>query len=209
MKTSHLFLSALLAASLAFSPLTSYADNAQLPPPANLKMSLQLLSPITTATSQKNDKFSCKVLAPIEYAGAIVEGHIRDLKRSGKVDKESKIDLAFDKITNPDGKTTKFNAMVSEVFEVAHATEQGLADNEGTVRTKNSTIKTSVKRAVAGALIGGVIGGLVGGGKGAAAGAAIGASLGVTTTLAQRGPDLEFKTGTQFTVVTSGGRAKE
>lgn len=208
MRKSHL-LNALLAASLLISPLTCHADNAKLPPPPDLKMSLQLLSPISTATSQKGDKFSCKVLAPVEYSGAIVEGHVRDVKRSGKVDKESKIDLAFDKITNPDGQTTKFNAMVSEVFEVAHASDQGLADDEGTLRHKSSTVKTSVKRAVAGALIGAAVGGLVGGGKGAAAGAVIGASLGVTTTLAQKGPDLEFKTGTQFTVVTSGGRRKE
>lgn len=206
MKTSHLFSLVLLTASLVFTPRVSYAHVAELPPPPNLKMSLQLLSPINTATSKKGDKFSCKVLAPAEYSGAVVEGHIRDLKRSGKVDKESKIDLAFDSITVPEGHSAKFNAMVVEVFEVAHASDQGLADNEGTVKSKSSTVKTSVKRAVAGALIGGIVGGIVAGPKGAAAGAAIGATLGVTTTLARRGPDLEFKTGTQFTVVTSGRR---
>ena len=206
MKTSHLFSVVLLAASLVFTAPVSYANVAELPPPPNLKMSLQLLSPITTATSQKGDKFSCKVLAPVEYSGAIVEGYIREIKASGKMNKDSKIDLAFEKITVTEGHTAKFNAMVVEVFEVAHASNQGVADNEGTVASKTSTIKTSVKRAVAGAVIGGIVGGLVGGGKGAAAGAAIGASIGVTTTLARKGPDLEFKTGTQFTVVTTGGR---
>jgi hypothetical protein len=169
-------------------------------------MSLQLLSPISTATAKKGDKFSCKVVAPVQFSEAIVEGYIRDVKRSGKTDKESKIDLAFERITGKDGHSYKFSAVVVEVFEVANAAAQGVADNEGTVRSKSSTVKTSVKRAVAGALVGAASGGLVGGGNGAVIGAAIGASAGVTTTLSQRGPDLEFKTGTQFTVVTSGRR---
>jgi hypothetical protein len=205
MKTSNVFSVAFLIALLVSAPRVVYTHApSELPPRPDTKMSLQLLSPINTSTSKKGDKFSCKVVAPVEYSGAIVEGHIRDLKRSGKVDKESKIDLAFDSITAADGRSAKYSAIVIEVFEVKNASDQGLADNEGTVRAKSSTIKTSVKRAAAGAAMGAVIGGLIGGPKGAIAGAAIGASIGVTTTLAQRGPDLEFKTGTQFTVVTSG-----
>ena len=195
---------ALLTVVLVSSSPHSYADQEKLPPPPDTKMSLKLLSPISTATAKKGDKFSCKVVAPVQFSETIVEGYIRDVKRSGKMDKESKIDLAFDRITGKDGHSYKFSATVVEVFEVANAGDQGVADNEGTVHNKTSTVKTSVKRAAAGALVGAAIGGLVGGGKGAIVGAAIGASAGVTTTLAQRGPDMEFKTGTQFTVVTSG-----
>lgn len=205
MKTSRmLFQIVILTTSLIFSPHGFQAQASNFPPPANLKMSLQLLSPIDTATGQKGDKFSCKVLAPAQYSGAIVEGYIRNLKRSGKANKDSKIDLAFERITDPAGHTVKFNAMVVEVFEVANVADQGVADNEGTVKNKPNTVKTSIKRAAAGAVIGAVIGGIAGGGKGAAIGAAVGASIGVTTTLARKGPDLEFKTGTQFTVITSG-----
>lgn len=176
--------------------------------PADKKVSLELLSPLSTANSKKGDKFSCKVLTPMEYAGAIVEGHIRSLKRSGKANKDSKMDLAFDKITMPDGLAGEFNATVVEVFDIANVGNQGRADNEGTIASKPSTVKISVKRAAAGALLGGVIGGVLGGGHGAAVGAAIGAGVGVTSTLASRGPDLEFKTGTQFTVETNGPRKK-
>src|SRR5690348_10403253 len=84
---------------LLSSGVVQAMDDAALVIPAKTKMSLQLLSPISTATSQKGDKFSCKVLTPAEYAGVIVEGHVRSVKRSGKADKESKIDLAFDRIT--------------------------------------------------------------------------------------------------------------
>jgi len=201
---------ALLVFQFSLSPLVGYAyDNSELPIPANLNLSLQLLSPISTATNKKGDKFSCKVLSPAEYSGAIAEGHIRGLKHSGKASKESKLDLAFDTITLADGRTADFNATVIEVFDVVHVGDQGRADNEGTVRSKSSTVKTSVKRAAGGALIGGLIGAVVAGGHGAAVGAAIGAGVGATTTLATKGPDLEFKEGTQFTVVSNGPVGKK
>ena len=179
-------------------------DGPELLIPAKTKISLQLLSPISTATSKKGDKFNCKILTPAEVAGGVVEGHVRSVKRSGKADKESKIDLAFDRITLTDGRTANFSATVLEVFDVSNAKDQGLADNEGTIRNKSTAVKTSIKRAAVGALIGAVVGGAIAGGQGAAIGAAIGASVGVTTTLAMKGPDLEFKTGTEFTVETDG-----
>lgn len=179
-------------------------DQPELLIPANTKLSLQLLSPVSTATSKKGDKFSCKILTPAEFAGAIAEGHVRSVKRSGKADKESKIDLAFDRVTLVDGRTANFTATVVEVFDVLNAKDQGRADNEGTIRNKSTAVKTSIKRAAVGALIGALVGGAVAGGQGAAVGAAIGASVGATTTLATKGPDLEFKTGTEFTVVTDG-----
>ncbi|HEY0764821.1 MAG TPA: hypothetical protein VGD61_20755 [Pyrinomonadaceae bacterium] len=172
--------------------------------PANTRVSVELLSPISTQTAQKGDKFSCKVLTPAQFAGAVVEGHVRSVKRSGKANKDSKLDLAFDRIITTEGRIGDFNATVVEVFDVQKVADDGRADNEGTVRSKSTTVKTSIKRAAVGALIGAIVGGAVAGGQGAAVGAAVGAGLGVTTTLVTKGPDLEFKTGTQFTVETNG-----
>lgn len=179
-------------------------DQTELLIPAKTKVSLQLLSPVSTASSKKGDKFNCKILTPAEFAGAVVEGHVRSVKRSGKADKDSKIDLAFDRVTLTDGRTANFSATVLEVFDVINAKDQGRADNEGTIKNKSTAVKTSIKRAAVGALIGALVGGAIAGGQGAAVGAAIGASVGVTTTLAMKGPDLEFKTGTEFTVETDG-----
>ncbi len=189
---------------LALCNFSFASDGSELLIPANTKVSIELLSPISTATGKKGDKFSCKVLTPAEYSGAIIEGHIRSVKRSGKANKDSKIDLAFDRIAFVDGRLADFNATVVEVFDVPMVGDQGRADNEGLIRNKSTTVKTSIKKAAMGALIGAIVGGAVAGGQGAAVGAAIGAGLGVTTTLATKGPDLEFKTGTQFTVVTNG-----
>jgi outer membrane lipoprotein SlyB len=208
MKTSIALLGLIIVLIIPSHTMSRAPDGAELPVPVNTKVSLQLLSTISTATNKKGDKFSCKVLTPAEYEGAIVEGHIRNLKRSGRADKDSKIDLAFDTITLPDARVGDFSATVLEVFDVVNAGDQGRADNEGTVRSKSTTVRTSIKRAAAGALIGAVIGGVVAGGQGAAVGAAIGASIGATTTLASKGSDLEFKDGTQFTVECNGPRKK-
>ena len=200
-QTRQAFLIFLILFSL--SEMCYAAQTEQLIPP-DTKVSIELLSPLSTQTGRKGDKFTCKLITPAEFAGAIVEGHIRDVKRSGKANKESKIDLAFDRIVTMDGKIADFNATVVEVFDVKQVADQGRADNEGLIRNKSTTVKTSVKRAATGALIGAIVGGVIAGGQGAAVGAAIGAGLGVTTTMVTKGPDLEFKTGTQFTVVTNG-----
>jgi len=211
MKPLRLFLKAVLMSLLIFSctKLAWATVNLEMLVPADTKLSMQLMSPISTATNKKGDKFNCKVLTPAEYAGAIAEGYIRNLKHSGKANKESKIDLAFERIVLPDGRTSDFSATVIEVFDVVALGDQGRADNEGTVRSKSKTVKTSVKKAAAGALIGGLIGAVVAGGHGAAIGAAIGAGVGVTTTLASKGVDLEFKEGTQFTVQCNGPSRKK
>ena len=167
----------------------------------DVTFALALLSPLSTEVSKKGDKFECKVLSPAQLAGSIVSGHIRKVKSSGKGKGKSEMDLAFDTITLTDGRKGEFTATVLEVNDVAHAGNEGVADNEGTVKGK-SRVKIGVKRAVTGALVGAGIGALIGGPKGAAAGAVIGAGLGVTSTLAAEGPNLEFKTGTQFTVKT-------
>lgn len=177
-------------------------DSSEVLVPKDATFALELLSPISTKTNKKGDKFDCKVLSPVQYAGAIVSGHLRQVKNSGKANRKSEIDMAFDTITLTDGRVGGFNAQVKEVNDVANAGNEGVADPEGTVKGK-SRVKVSVKRAATGALIGAGIGALIAGPKGAVVGAAIGATAAVTSTLATEGPNLEFKTGTQFTVITN------
>jgi len=170
--------------------------------PKDTTFALELLSPISTKTNKKGDRFDCKVLSPVEYAGAIVSGHIRRVKNAGKANGKSEIDMTFDTITLGDGRVAGFNAQVKEVNEVVNARDGGVADAEGTVKGK-SRVKVSVKRAVMGAAIGAGLGALLGGPKGAVMGAAIGASAGVASVMAVEGPNLEFNAGTQFTALTN------
>jgi hypothetical protein len=169
--------------------------------PDNASFTLELLSPISTERNKKGDEFTCRVIAPREYANAIVSGHISKLKSGGKANKKSEIALAFDTITMGE-RSGRFDAQVTEVYEVV-AGNKGQADEEGNVKGK-SVRKRAVKIGVIGAVAGAIIGGLLGGGKGAAAGAAIGAGAGVASTLAVDAPNLEFTEGTQFNVKTTG-----
>lgn len=193
-----------LALFILASPTPTFGQNEadDVLVPKDTTFALELLSPISTLNNKKNDKFECKVLSPVQYAGAIVSGHLRKVKNAGKANGKSEIDMAFDTITLTDGRAAGFNAQVKEINDVANAANAGVADTEGTVKGK-SRVKISVKRAVVGALLGAAIGGAIAGGNGALAGAAIGASVAVTSTLATEGPNLEFKAGTQFTVTTS------
>lgn len=169
---------------------------------ANKEFKLELLSPLSTATNKKEDTFSCRVLEPIAYAGATVSGRIRSLKGSGKVKGDSKMELEFQRIDLMDGRSGGFNAQVKEVYDVVDADKDGKADSEGLVKGK-PTVKRDVLKITTGALIGAFIGGLLGGPKGAAAGAMIGAGIATASTLSTKGPNLEFKQGTQFVVLTN------
>lgn len=202
------FALAFMLACAGTIPAAQEGATASLVVPKGQRFSLELLSPLSTASNQKGDKFSCKILSPAEYADAVVDGHLKTVKRSGKEKGDSKMELIFDTITLPDGRSGDFNAMVVEVFDVVDAANQGRADSEGLVKARSTVKRDAVKIGVATA-VGALIGGILAGGQGAAIGAAIGASIGVTTTLKTRGPDLEFKAGTQFTVETNVPRKRK
>jgi hypothetical protein len=193
----------LLVVLLTAGPVRAQSQKGPVLLPKDLKLSLELLSSLNTKTSQKGDRFSCKVLTPAEQAGAIVTGHVRKAKSSGKATGKSEMDIGFDAITFSDGRFGSFNAQIVEVFDVVDAGAQGRADNEGTLKAR-STVKRDAVRIGVSTAVGALIGGLLGGGQGAAIGAAIGAGIGVSTTLATKGPDLEFPQGTQLTVVLNG-----
>ncbi|MEO0248000.1 MAG: hypothetical protein ABIN58_00370 [candidate division WOR-3 bacterium] len=169
--------------------------------PGDTQFRLELLSPISTASNKKGDQFTCRVLEPSEYANAIVIGHIAKIKRSGNVKGKSEIALAFDSITLPDGHSGRFYAQITEVYDVVGAGKGGRADEEGVVQGKSLRKRDGITIGIASA-VGAIVGGILGGKEGAVIGASIGAAIGVTTTLATKGPDMEFKDGAQFTVQT-------
>jgi hypothetical protein len=174
--------------------------------PEDTLFRVELLSPISTATNQRGDQFSCQVLEPREFYGAIVSGHITKVRRSGRVKGRSEIALAFESITLPDGRSGEFRAQVVEVYDVIGADNAGQADEEGRVMGRSLRKRDAITIGLSSG-IGAAIGGVIGGREGAVVGAAIGAAVGVTSTLATKGPDLEFKEGTQF-VIRTGTRAR-
>src|SRR6185312_1213974 len=80
--------------------------------PRDTVLVVELQSSISTDVSQQGDPFQARVTSPDEFAGAIVEGRITRLKRSGKVKGSSQLQLSFESIRTADGRTSPFNATV-------------------------------------------------------------------------------------------------
>jgi hypothetical protein len=155
---------------------------------------------ITTKASQNNDRFSMTVSAPNEFRGAVVEGYISGINRSGKVTGRSQLTLNFERIRMPNGDVYDFAGFLQSVTDTNGKTVK--IDTEGTARGDSQT-KETVKRGGIGAGLGAIIGAIAGGAKGAAIGAIIGGSAGAGSVYIQGKEDLELKPGSSITVQAS------
>jgi len=155
---------------------------------------------INTRASQNNDRFRMTVSAPNEYRGAIIEGYISGINRSGKVSGRSQITFNFERISLSNGQTYDFAGFLQSVTDVNGKTVQ--VDTEGTARGKDQT-KETVTRGGIGAGLGAIIGAIAGGAKGAAIGAVIGGGAGAGSVVLQGKEDLELRAGSSITVQAS------
>src|SRR5688572_21628890 len=163
---------------------------------------VELQNSLSTDATKQGDRFEARVLEPRELSGSTVQGRVIRVKRSGKVSGSAELQLAFESIRTPDGRTTNLSAQVIEVLNTGHSDEGGEVDNEGGVRGK-STTKDDVSKVGASTGIGAIIGAIAGGGKGAAIGAAIGGSIGTAGVLTQRGKDLRLSQGQLLRIRTA------
>ncbi len=155
---------------------------------------------LNTKVSQNNDRFRMTVQSPNEFRGAVIEGYVSGLSRSGAVSGDPKMTLSFEKITLSDGTVFDFAGNLQSVQAVNG--KKVSVDNEGTVRGESQT-KNTAKRGGIGAGIGAVIGAIAGGAKGAAIGAVIGAGGGAGTVAVQGKTDIQLQQGSTITVVSS------
>lgn len=163
---------------------------------------VELQNNLSTDATQEGDRFEARVLEPRELSGSTVQGRVIRVKRAGKVSGSAELQLAFESIRTPDGRTSSLSAQVIEVLNTGHSDESGEVDNEGGVRGK-STTKDDVSKVGASTGIGAIIGAIAGGGKGAAIGAAIGGSIGTAGVLTQRGKDLRLSQGQLLRIRTA------
>lgn len=155
---------------------------------------------LTTKASQNNDRFRLTVQAPNEFRGAVIEGYISGLTRSGQVSGRSQITFNFERITLRDGKTYDFSGFLQSVADQNGKNIR--VDAEGAAKGDDQT-KQTVTRGGIGAGLGAIIGAIAGGGKGAAIGAIIGGSAGAGSVILQGKDDLELKKGSSVTVQAS------
>ncbi|MEP6742456.1 MAG: YMGG-like glycine zipper-containing protein [bacterium] len=158
---------------------------------------------ISTQTAREGDRFTITVRQPVQYEGAVIEGHISNVQRSGRLTGRSQMTLNFDTIRLRDGGSYRFAGILESVRTTQGDTVR--VDNEGSVRDSSQTTKTE-QRAAIGTAVGAIIGAIAGGGKGAAIGAIVGAGGGAGSVYVQGRDDLDLGAGTELTIRASGPR---
>jgi hypothetical protein len=136
----------------------------------------------------------------MEFRGAMIEGYISGVGRSGRVSGSSNITFNFQSITLRDGQRYDFAGTLQGVKD-----QYGKAvkvDAEGTVRGDSQTNETA-KRGGLGAGAGAIIGAITGGLKGAAIGAVIGGGAGAGSVIATGREDIRLLQGTTLTIQSS------
>jgi hypothetical protein len=171
--------------------------------PDNTTVIARLDTNLTTATAREGDRFTMTVDQPGQYQGAIIEGTVSNLQRSGRVTGRSQMTLNFDTIRLRDGGTYRFAGVVQSVRTTGGETVR--VDNEGAVRDDSQTTKTE-QRAAIGTAVGAIIGAIAGGGKGAVIGGILGAGGGAGSVYVQGRNELELMSGTEVTILSSAPR---
>ncbi len=158
---------------------------------------------LSTLNARAGDRFTATVRQPSQYEGAIIEGHVSDVQRSGRITGRSQMTLNFDDIRLREGRSYRFAGIIDSVRNAQGDTVK--IDNEGTIRDDNQTTKTA-QRAAIGTAVGAIIGAIAGGGKGAAIGAIVGAGGGAGSVYVQGRDDLELDRGTELVIRATGPR---
>jgi len=160
---------------------------------------------LSTKRVRDGDRFTMTVQSPPNLAGAIIEGHVATVDRSGRVSGRSAMALNFDRIRLRNGTSSDFDGTI-ETVRTSNG-EDVRVDNEGSVAEDDSQTKRTVTRGGIGAGIGAVLGAIAGGGKGAAVGAVIGAGAGAGSVFVQGRDDLDLLRGTEFVIRAAAPRS--
>ena len=163
-------------------------------------MSGFLENTIDTQVSQNNDRFKLTVQSPMEFRGAVIEGYISGVGRSGRISGRSNVTFNFERITLRDGRSYDFAGSLQSIKDQNGKVIK--VDTEGTAKSGSQTRET-VKRGGIGAGLGAIIGAIAGGGTGAAVGAVIGGSVGAGSVVVQGRDDIQLLKGSTITVQAS------
>jgi outer membrane lipoprotein SlyB len=169
--------------------------------PADTILIATLNESLNTRDAKDQDRFTLTVASPSQYSGAVIEGYLTRVERSGRVTGSPEIGFEFDSIRLRSGGTYDFSGHIEQVRTPTG--DKVKVDNEGSVKEKSGQTQRTVVRTGIGAAIGAIIGGITGGGQGAAIGAAVGAGAGAGSVIVQGRDDLQLDSGTEFTIHTS------
>ncbi|MDQ4122065.1 MAG: YMGG-like glycine zipper-containing protein [Acidobacteriota bacterium] len=179
-------------------------SNADFVIPNGTRLTAVLNTDLDTKTANVGDRFTMEVTSPGEYTGAIIEGRVASVQRSGRVTGRASLGLDFDSIRLRNGSSYRFAGLVDSV--AATDNNNVSITNEGQVREGDSQTNRTVTRTAIGAALGALIGAIAGGGEGAAIGAGVGAGAGAGSVILQGRDDLSLRQGSQITVTASAPR---
>jgi hypothetical protein len=164
--------------------------------PAGTQLRIRLNDTLSSKEGRAGDKFTATVVNPSRYEEAKVSGHIRSIRKSGRVEGRTTMSLSFDSVRLPNGRT---GTLRGEVLRVYDSTSADNVDEEGRVQSGGRG-KQTLKRSGIGAVAGAVIGGLAGGGKGAAIGMIVGGAAGAGSIAVQGSKELRIERGTEMLI---------
>lgn len=177
------------------------ADDPVIIIPRDTELIIELQEPLDTERNREGDKFTAKVLAPQEIAGAMIEGRIDRIQKPGRIKKRSAMLLSFDRIVISETRWSNFDAVMTEVLPAKDDNVRRV-DNEGTAVGK-STYKPDAIKVGAATGTGAGIGAIAGGPVGAAVGAGVGAAFGVGAVIIERGKHINLRASQQLRIKTS------
>jgi hypothetical protein len=149
--------------------------------PVGTEIDVRLQQALSSKTAQVEDRFEATTMVDVRDdrdrvlipAGSVLRGVVSSVDKAGRIERQGKMTLAFDKVTVK-GRDYPFRATVTQALE-----SEGIRGEAGKIG--------------AGAGVGAIIGGILGGFKGAMAGILIG---GGGTIAATEGSDVELPAGT-------------
>lgn len=159
---------------------------------------------LNTSESSEGERFTMTVRSPSQYDGAVIEGYIAKVERSGRFTGRSELVLDFDRIRMRDGRNYSFAAYIDRIRTVNG--DEVRVDNEGRVQEDDSQTGRTVRNTGIGAAVGAILGGILGGGQGAVVGAAVGGGAGAGSVILQGRDDLKMARGTEFSLIAAAPR---
>jgi len=156
---------------------------------------------LSTKYAREGDRFTLTVQSPPALSGAVIEGYLSKIDRSGRVSGRAELAMNFERIRLRNGEARSFDGYIENVRTPNG--EDIRVDNEGIVEEDDSQTTKTVQRTGIGAAVGALIGAIAGGGKGAAVGAAVGAGTGAGSVFVQGRDDLNLVRGSEFTIRAS------
>lgn len=169
--------------------------------PKDTELIIELQEDIGTEGNRDGDRFTAKIVGPVEIAGATIEGRIDRIQKPGRLKRRSQLELSFDRIILSEQRWSNFDAALTEVMPIKGDNVK-LVDNEGTAIGKSSYKADAIKiGAATGTGLG--IGAVTGGPVGAAVGAGVGAAFGVGAVVIERGKHIRLNRNQQLKIKAS------